>query len=101
MSLCCIAARLTTVHMLWLCCVHRRSHAVYVLAQVNSETDFVARNDQFTSLVGRIAQAALRQTPRDAGVRCRVLAESSGTLTDYIAQALPLGVAKLVCASAI
>ena len=38
--------------------------------QVNSETDFVARNDQFTSLVSQVAQAALRQTPADAGAPC-------------------------------
>ena len=37
------------------------------LAQVNSETDFVARNAQFTGLVSQITQAALRQTPLDAG----------------------------------
>lgn len=29
------------------------------MAQVNSETDFVARNDQFISMVGQVAAAAL------------------------------------------
>jgi len=46
--------------------VHRRSE---IVLQVNSETDFVARNDQFSSLVSQIAQAALRQTPSDASAR--------------------------------
>lgn len=30
------------------------------MLQVNSETDFVARNDQFISMVGQVAAAALR-----------------------------------------
>lgn len=37
-----------------------------VLVELNSETDFVSRNEQFTSLLSQIAQAALRQTPKDS-----------------------------------
>lgn len=37
------------------------AHAVSL--QVNSETDFVARNEQFVSMVGRIAAAALKVPP--------------------------------------
>lgn len=31
--------------------------------QVNSETDFVARNDQFVDMVGQVAAAALKAAP--------------------------------------
>ncbi len=37
------------------------AHAVSL--QVNSETDFVARNEQFISMVGRVAAAALKVPP--------------------------------------
>lgn len=36
-----------------------------VLVELNSETDFVSRNEQFTGLLSQIARAALLQTPVD------------------------------------
>jgi len=50
------------------CAVKSRPLSKYI-PQVNSETDFVARNVQFSSLVSQIAQAALRQKPSDASAR--------------------------------
>jgi elongation factor Ts len=35
------------------------------IAEVNSETDFVARNEDFTAFADRVAQLILRQQPRD------------------------------------
>jgi elongation factor Ts len=40
-------------------------HTVSVIAEVNSETDFVARNDDFTSYADRITALILRERPAD------------------------------------
>ncbi|MEP0547200.1 MAG: translation elongation factor Ts [Rhodothermales bacterium] len=40
-------------------------HAVSVIAEVNSETDFVARNEEFTSYADRITALILRERPAD------------------------------------
>ncbi len=41
-------------------------HAVGVIAEVNSETDFVARNEDFTGYADRITALILRERPADA-----------------------------------
>jgi elongation factor Ts len=38
---------------------HDRAGRAAAIVEINSETDFVARNEQFTALVGRVAAAAL------------------------------------------
>ena len=40
-------------------------HTVSVIAEVNSETDFVARNEDFTSYADRITALILRERPAD------------------------------------
>lgn len=40
--------------------------------QINSETDFVARNDQFRGLVGSVAAAALQLPAATVGEGCAV-----------------------------
>lgn len=40
-------------------CTLQRGRSAAAIVEVNSETDFVARNDMFASLVGRAAAAAL------------------------------------------
>jgi elongation factor Ts len=40
-------------------------HTVGVIAEVNSETDFVARNEDFTSYADKIAEIILRERPAD------------------------------------
>ena len=57
-----------------------------VLVEVNSETDFVARNDHFQDLVKLIAQAALHN---GADVeKIKKAKQGSGTIGDAIAQAI-------------
>ena len=40
-------------------------HSVGVIAEVNSETDFVARNEDFTSYADKITEIILRERPAD------------------------------------
>jgi len=54
--------------------------------QINSETDFVARNDQFRSLVSVAAQAALRADASSAG---RNLSSFLPSPDDYAQEKVP------------
>jgi elongation factor Ts len=58
-----------------------------VVIEVNCETDFVARNDQFTELCKELSQEALKHKPKDADA---FLAQSFGgsTIKDRITEAV-------------
>ncbi|KAK9808121.1 hypothetical protein WJX73_008981 [Symbiochloris irregularis] len=47
-----------------------------VLVEVNSETDFVARTEEFQSLVSSVAQAALAHCPTDRGASAEMAADA-------------------------
>src|SRR4030081_1044818 len=49
-----------------------------VLVEVNCETDFVARSDEFLAFAREVARAALENAPPDLGA---LLAEAHGTST--------------------
>lgn len=57
-----------------------------VLVEVNSETDFVARNDQFQGLVKLITQAALHNGSDVE--KLKAAKAGSGTIADAIASAV-------------
>lgn len=57
-----------------------------VVVEVNSETDFVARNDQFQGLVRTIAQVALENGADVAAIAAAPLA--GGTVADAVASAI-------------
>jgi elongation factor Ts len=57
-----------------------------VLVEVNSETDFVARNDHFQGLVKMIAHAALKAGPDIEAIKAAHA--GSGTIGDAIASAI-------------
>jgi len=57
-----------------------------VLVEVNSETDFVARNDHFQGLVKMIAQAALKTGPDVEAIKAA--RAGSGTIGEAIASAI-------------
>lgn len=42
------------------------SHGMAAVVEVNSETDFVARNENFTKLVSQVVEAALQMQQRSA-----------------------------------
>ena len=52
------------------------------LPQINSETDFVARNDQFRALVGSAAAAALAVPPPPGGAQLEDAALRGARLAD-------------------
>jgi elongation factor Ts len=56
------------------------------VVEVNSETDFVARNEHFQGLVKMIAHAALKTGPDLAAIRTAPVGE--GTVADAIASAI-------------
>lgn len=60
------------------------------LVEVNSETDFVARNERFVDLVGGIARAAVRRAKAhaDAGLTVEALAEAETEPGVTVADAL-------------
>jgi elongation factor Ts len=57
-----------------------------VLVEVNSETDFVARNEQFQGLVRRVVNAALAGSAEVAAINAT--AAGDGTLADAISSAV-------------
>jgi elongation factor Ts len=64
-----------------------------VIVEVNSETDFVARNEQFQSLVGNIAKVVLNTArfatgPQVEDVRAAEAGFSPGTIADAISAAI-------------
>src|SRR5215216_2296700 len=64
-----------------------------VIVEVNSETDFVARNAQFQELVRMIAQAALTAAPFKTGpdveaIRAAQVGTGAVTISDAIASAI-------------
>ena len=62
-----------------------------VAVEVNSETDFVARNEQFQALVRTIAEVVLNRTPFTTGPQVediRLAQAGAGTVADAIASAI-------------
>ena len=62
-----------------------------VVVEVNSETDFVARNDDFQKLVGTVADVALKHGAAKAGDVSALQAEAypgGGTVSEAIANAI-------------
>lgn len=59
-----------------------------VVLEVNSETDFVARNDQFQTLVREIAQAALATDGTTEAVAAATLKSSGKSVTDTVKDAV-------------
>lgn len=58
------------------------------VVEVNSETDFVARNDQFQELVRRIAQTALATDGAVASVAAAPIAGGAKSVTDTLTDAI-------------
>jgi elongation factor Ts len=58
-----------------------------VLVEVNCETDFVARNDQFVALTKEICQAALKARPKTVE-ELLATKTAGGTLSDVITEAV-------------
>ena len=61
---------------------------VAVLVEVNSETDFVARNEQFQALVSKVAEAALGTDGSNAAVMAAKLSGSGNTVEAAIKEAV-------------
>lgn len=59
-----------------------------VVVEVNSETDFVARNDQFQTLVREIAQAALGTDGTTEAVAAATLKSSGKSVTETVKDAV-------------
>ena len=59
-----------------------------VLVEVNSETDFVARNDQFQELVRKVADAALKTDGDVASVRAATFPGTERTVEQEIQEAI-------------
>jgi elongation factor Ts len=57
------------------------------VVEINSETDFVARNDQFQALVGEVAKVALA-APADAEALSAAAYPAGGTVSSAIAEAV-------------
>lgn len=58
-----------------------------VMLEVNSETDFVAKADDFTDFVQRVAQVALTQNPEDVPTLLNLAYNETGSI-DTVRQAL-------------
>jgi elongation factor Ts len=59
-----------------------------VVIELNSETDFVARNEQFQTLAATIAQAALTAKGDVDSVKASKVAGTSHTMEEHIAEAI-------------
>ncbi len=59
-----------------------------VILEVNSETDFVAKNEQFVDLVKNIAAHLLKNKPESVEAALEQKTESGDTLSDYINSAI-------------
>ena len=57
-------------------------HATGVIVEVNCETDFVARNDDFTGFANKVAALALREQPQDLDALLALDFEGGRTLGD-------------------
>ncbi|MCH6562759.1 MAG: elongation factor Ts [Myxococcales bacterium] len=58
------------------------------LAEVNCETDFVARTDQFESLCQKIVEPILEQNPRDVNALLALSLEEGGTVNERVVGAV-------------
>ncbi len=59
-----------------------------IMVEVNSETDFVARNPEFQALVSNIAKAALVTDGTLAAVEAAAMPDGSGTVADAVQAAV-------------
>jgi len=57
---------------------------VVVMAEVNSETDFVSRNEQFQSIAREVAQILLVNDPKDVDALLSLTAKQGGTLSEIL-----------------
>src|SRR5699024_2495248 len=55
------------------------------LVELNSETDFVAKNDQFVALASELAALADRTQPQDADAFAQTASDDGATVEDRIA----------------
>ena len=58
------------------------------LVEVNSETDFVARNDQFQSLVGNVASLALEANGDLDALQGKTMPDAGKPVSDFITEAV-------------
>jgi elongation factor Ts len=58
------------------------------MVEVNSETDFVARNPQFQDMVRAIARVALTRGPDVAAINAAPMPGGKGTVAEFITQAI-------------
>jgi elongation factor Ts len=61
---------------------------VGAIVEVNSETDFVARNPQFQDMVRAIAKVALTRGPDVAAINAAPMPGGKGTVAEFITQAI-------------
>lgn len=59
---------------------------VGALVEVNSETDFVAKSDDFSAFVSDIAQAIAEKNPADAGALNNIMLSSGKTVADAVSE---------------
>lgn len=59
-----------------------------VILEVNSETDFVAKNEQFTQLIDEIASVLLKENPADVEAALEIKLEGGSTLSERINEAI-------------
>ncbi|KMM38683.1 translation elongation factor Ts [Guptibacillus hwajinpoensis] len=55
-----------------------------VIAEINSETDFVAKNESFTSLINDISQHLLKATPESVDAALESKMENGQTVTEFL-----------------
>ncbi|MCA0990223.1 MULTISPECIES: translation elongation factor Ts [Bacillales] len=55
-----------------------------VIAEINSETDFVAKNESFTSLINEISQHLLKTNPESVDAALESKMENGQTVTEYL-----------------
>ncbi|WP_273834843.1 translation elongation factor Ts [Guptibacillus sedimenti] len=55
-----------------------------VIAEINSETDFVAKNESFTSLINEISQHLLKANPESVDAALESKMENGQTVTEYL-----------------
>ncbi|WP_347550357.1 translation elongation factor Ts [Pseudalkalibacillus hwajinpoensis] len=55
-----------------------------VIAEINSETDFVAKNESFTTLINEISQHLLQSNPESVDAALESKMENGQTVTEYL-----------------
>jgi elongation factor Ts len=59
-----------------------------VIVEVNSETDFVAKNEQFTDLIDEISTVLLKENPADVEAALEIKLDNGATLGERINEAI-------------